>query len=154
MNKGKYIWPIGIAAVLLALFIIPRFTDPNRGLVSAWNSAGITCMGGHSRAIQHFHPHVTIIVDGLEENIPANVGLVSNCMAEIHTHDTSGTVHVEAPIGDKQFYLRDFFTVYGQALERPGYAVSMRVDGKPSSELDNLLLKDEQKIELIYTRQQ
>ena len=142
-----------MGVVLLALFTIPRFTDSNRGLVSAWSSAGIDCLvNGHTRTAQHFHPLLTIVVDGRAESIPASTGVIPSCMAEVHTHDASGTIHVESASGDKKFYLKDFFTIYGRSIDRDGHTVSMKVDGAPSTELGDLLLKDKQNIVLDYTK--
>ena len=152
MNKGKYFWGIGFAVLLLALFVIPRLTNPNNAIVAAWSEAGIECLiNGHTRLSQHFHPVLKITVDGLDEAIPANVGLLQSCMAEVHTHDTSGILHVESASGDKKFYLKDFLTVYGKSFRRPGYNVGLRVDGKLNvDELENLELKDKQQIEIFY----
>mgnify|MGYP001608493623 CR=1 FL=1 len=141
-----------LAAVLIALFAWPKINNPNRSLIAAFNAAGIDCMGGHARATQHFHPHLTISVDGLTESIPASVGLLNNCMAEIHTHDSTGTLHVESPDGNKVFYLKNFFNVAGKPFEREGYTVSMTVDGQPNSELGNLILRDGQQIVLDYAK--
>ena len=140
-----------LALVLLALFMIPKFTDPTRGFASAWAEAGVGCLaGGHSRTAQHFHPKLAIGVDGLQESIPANVGVLRTCMAEVHTHDASGTLHVEAIAADKITHLKDFFTVWGKTISRDGYSLVMTVDGKPNFELGELILKDGQQIVLEY----
>ncbi len=138
--------------LLIALFAWPKINNPNKGLLARLESAGLGCLNGHSNALQHFHPRLIITIDGSAEAIPANFGISSGCMGEIHTHDATGTLHVETLFADKAVYLKDFFTVWDKTIERDGYAVSMTVDGKPSYELGNLLLKDKQQIVLEYKK--
>ena len=92
-------------------------------------------------------------MDGIEETIPASVGNVSRCTAEIHTHDLTGTIHVESPSATREFFFKDVLTVWGRALERPGYALEMTVDGAPSTEGEELMLKDKQQITLNYIKE-
>ena len=144
---------IGVGVVLIVLFAMPRFMDPKNGLANVWKNAGVECLSmGHSNIAQHFHPHLTITVDGVNEEIPANVGITNNCMAEVHMHDLSGTIHVETIEADKIVHLKNFLTVYGKPINRDGYDVSMTVDGKPNKELDNLVLADKQQIILNYAK--
>ena len=97
-----------------------------------------------------FYPVLSILIDGELEIIPADLGLVKTCMAEIHTHDTSGTIHVESFLAGKEFFLKDFFVIFGEKLERPGFVLSMKVDGGENMEFENLKLLDKQEIELSY----
>ena len=150
-KKTPIIIAVAVALLLLGLFMIPKFTNPSRGSVAAWKEAGIECLtGGHQRLAQHFHSKLAIVVDGLQEVIPANVGLVNNCMAEIHTHDTTGALHVEALAANKIRRLKDFFTVWGKSINRDGYGLIMTVNGQPNFELGELILKDAQQIVLEY----
>ncbi len=144
---------VGVTVILLVLFAVPRMSDPNRGLSAKWQEAGLDCMSnGHSNVLMHFHPRLSISVDGVSESIPANIGITNTCMSELHTHDGTGTIHAESVSGEKKFYLKDFMTVYGQVLARSGYDVVMKVDGKLNTQLGELELKDKQQIELIYTK--
>jgi hypothetical protein len=64
---------------------------------SATGSSEIGCdAGGHDGAY-HIHALVTVKVDGLLYAPPANIGISQSCMSWVHTHDTDGIVHVEAP---------------------------------------------------------
>lgn len=51
--------------------------------------------------------------------IPANVGLSANCNRPIHTHDTSGTLHVETDV-NRNYTLQDFFLIWGKSLNTSG----------------------------------
>lgn len=152
-KRTSVIAGVGLAILLVVLFAWPNFNNPDKKTIATWNSQGIACLtNGHSNTSLHFHPRLQIFVDGVEEIIPANIGIVKRCMSETHTHDASGTIHIESFDGSKQFYLKDFYMVYNQAIEREGYILKMMVDDKESKELGSLLLKDKQKIVLEYTK--
>jgi hypothetical protein len=53
-------------------------------------------LGGHDGAY-HIHALVGVKVDGQLYAPPANIGIGSDCMYWVHTHETDGIVHVEAP---------------------------------------------------------
>lgn len=118
-----------------------------------WRDTAVECLpAGHQNLALHFHPHLSIKVDGREEPIPTNIGISEGCMAEVHTHDDTGTIHIEATHIGKIFYLKDFLDVWGVNLERPDFSLSLKVDGSLSPERAELILKDKQRIELFYTR--
>jgi hypothetical protein len=49
--------------------------------------------------------------------VPANTGIdtTKGCYYWLHTHDTTGVIHVESPT-QKQYTLGDFFDIWGQKL--------------------------------------
>jgi hypothetical protein len=59
----------------------------------------------------HIHPHLDLFIDGQAIGIPAGVGLTPNGDLPLHTHDATGTIHVESPIL-RTFFLQDWFTVW------------------------------------------
>jgi len=90
-----------------------------------------------------FHEHATLqmTVDGEPVAVPANIGVGETSIAELHTHDTSGTLHLEAAgeITDGSFDLGHFFDTWGVALDescvgehcKPDAAIAITVDGEP-----------------------
>lgn len=154
MNKNKSIWIFGVVIVLVLIFLfaLPRFNNPNREDLKRWKAADIDCLPAHTNANLHIHPELEIIVDGVQENISANLGIVRSCMAEIHTHDASGVIHVESVSSGKTFTLSQFFLAWDKPLEREGSNLEMTVDGAENRELGDLILKDKQKIILTYTK--
>lgn len=46
----------------------------------------------------HYHPHLRIIINGNEVPVPANIGVdpATGAMSALHTHETDGTIHIEA----------------------------------------------------------
>ena len=62
----------------------------------------------------HIHALLHVYVDGQPVTVPANIGLDSaqGIEASMHTHDTSGVIHMEAA-HSYPFTLGDFFRVWG-----------------------------------------
>ena len=50
--------------------------------------------------------------------MPANTGITSTCLYWLHTHDTTGVIHIEAPKAQANhtFTLGDFFNVLNKPL--------------------------------------
>jgi len=143
MNNNKWIWILGLVIILGILFYIPRMGKQTR-------VTDVPCLVATMPLKQHIHPVLKITVDGTREIIPASIGL-DGCERALHMHDDSGTLHVETQ-DDRVYTLGDFMTVWGKTIKRSGYAVTMTVDDKPSTDLGTLVLKDKQQILLIYTK--
>ncbi|HEX8025892.1 MAG TPA: hypothetical protein VF484_06795 [Candidatus Limnocylindrales bacterium] len=64
--------------------------------------------------VQHTHQHLDIYLDGQPVQVPANIGInrAQGFLSAIHTHDTSGIIHVESPTAGN-FALGQFFDVWG-----------------------------------------
>src|SRR5438874_9761587 len=45
---------------------------------------------------RHEHAHLTIVVRGQLRVVPAFVGITQTSICWLHTHDTSGIIHIEA----------------------------------------------------------
>jgi hypothetical protein len=61
----------------------------------------------------HIHQHLDLFVDGHQVRVPALVGIDPSVgFAPLHTHDSSGVVHVESPTM-RTYTLGDFFAVWG-----------------------------------------
>ncbi|MBI2024579.1 MAG: hypothetical protein HYT03_00595 [Candidatus Harrisonbacteria bacterium] len=150
-KRTQVLVAVGLAVVLGGLFLLPRINNPNAPYLASLKDTGIACLNGHANLSQHFHPHITVLVDGIEETIHSNVGVVTGCMAEIHTHDTTGTIHVESTESGKIFRLKDFFTAWNNPIEKEGYNLILTVNDIPYSEIGELILSDGQQIVLTYT---
>jgi len=146
-------WIIGLIVFIAALFVWQKFSDPNRALVKKWKAAGVECLASHERAALHFHPQLKIELDGQSQTIPPNIGIVTGCMAEIHTHDSSGTIHVETTLTQKKMHLKHFFAVWDKPFSKSGYNLEMLVDNAASTAGGDLILKDGQQIILRYSQE-
>jgi hypothetical protein len=67
----------------------------------------------------HIHQHLDIYVHGQKVTVPADIGIDPNgqFLSPLHTHDTSGIIHVESPT-QRQFVLGQFFDVWGVRFTR------------------------------------
>jgi hypothetical protein len=112
-----------------------------------------------AKMVLHSHPLLNITVDGNPIVIPKNVGVDESLwkdhsidkygmegMTPLHTHDTSGTIHVESNT-NRAYTLGQFLDIWG-GLNLNGKTVKTTVDGKPVSDYRNILLKDGEQINL------
>lgn len=106
----------------------------------------------------HIHPHLQIIINGQQQDIPANIGITLACMHPIHTHDASGTLHVESP-EPKDFTLADFFAVWGKTFTQnqifdsaidSSHIIKVTVNGSPVDTYENTVLRDKDQIVVSY----
>jgi thiol-disulfide isomerase/thioredoxin len=134
------------------------------------------CLGTEGTTI-HIHPWLRIVIDGQNVTIPAAIGIENpsfetyngynvaasgSCFEPIHTHDSSGIIHIESPT-NSVYTLGDFFLVwqatYGyvtiNGVQHPivfnptdilgfktdsTHRIVLLVDGKPSTAFDSLVL--------------
>jgi hypothetical protein len=119
-------------------------------------------MGNNKLMVMHIHPKLSLYVDGQQTQIPANIGIDKSLwndhsldsygmqgMAPLHTHDTSGTVHVKSN-EQREYTLGQFLDIWGILSDSKyaGKEVKVIADGNPVSEYKNLVLKDGQEIRL------
>ena len=109
----------------------------------------------------HIHPILKIIVGGVEQKIPANIGVSALCMNSIHTHDSSGTLHVESP-AKKDFTVGDFFAVWGKEFNQSQIldyktdntnTIITTVNDKSVDTYENTIMNDGDKIIIEYKDQ-
>lgn len=77
-------------------------------------------------SVMHIHPHLSIVVNNKSAAVPAQIGILGNrCLYWIHTHDDSGTIHVESPIL-KNFTLGQFLDIWNATQGyAPGFSPSL-----------------------------
>ena len=106
----------------------------------------------------HIHPVLTIKINGVIEPIPPGVGDDASCLHPLHTHDNSGTLHVESPV-KMDFTLGDFFSLWGKTFTSrqildskvdDTHTITLTIDGKPSTDFENYVLGDKQQILIEY----
>jgi hypothetical protein len=130
-----------------------------------------------SNTPMHIHPRLYVRVDGAERQIPPNIGLQGGAWAShdldhwldlregaqgqlspLHTHDSSGTIHVEAAV-TRGFTLGEFFAVWGQPLgpdqtwnlrADAQHSLTLTVNGNGVSDWQNVVLADNQQIVINY----
>lgn len=90
----------------------------------------------------HVHAHLSIYINGSPVQVPQGVGIASDqsCFYWLHTHDTSGVIHIESP-GQQNFKLGTFFKIWNDRFPQLQYPTQLAstsgwqvyVNGKPYS---------------------
>ena len=115
---------------------------------------GVSCdFGGHDAAY-HIHAQLTVILpDKTSAKVPADIGVNEKCMYWLHTHDTTGELHVEAP-DQTQATLADFLEIWRRTTNptipdavAAGLA-EIRVLGEPVADAASVTLTDGLGIEI------
>ncbi len=136
------------------------WTDGREDLEARLNQLGMPALKEEGSAV-HTHQHLTIYIDGQIINIPENIGVGpdNRFIAQIHTHDKEGIIHVESPTVEK-FYLGQFFDVWGIRLDEKClgnfcedaqnqfevYSNGEKIEGNPRE----LELTSRQQITMVY----
>jgi hypothetical protein len=68
---------------------------------------------GLSDTVFHEHARLFIYVDGQPVLVPANIGLSALVASPLHTHEESGTIHIESDDLNFQAVLGQFMDVWG-----------------------------------------
>jgi hypothetical protein len=146
-----------MTAAFLVLLMVPSDDIPE---VEEWEITSV-CLDGHDGLVSHSHVSMSIEIDDQQYLVDPNVGISdSMCdgMRGIHTHDDSGTLHIEttspmeAPLGA-------FFQIWGKEFSQSRIIdsvadsdneVVMYVNGALSDEFENYLMQDGDVIEIVY----
>jgi hypothetical protein len=85
--------------------------------VAAWVASAGLDLGPMGMA-EHYHPHLRIIINGKEVPVPANIGVdpATGAMSALHTHESDGTIHIEADKAGEVFSLGQLFILWGVKL--------------------------------------
>ena len=99
--------------------------DPSAAVASA----GLTMLGEEGSA-QHIHAHLDVIVNGAPVQVPSDIGVddARSAISPLHSHDTSGVIHVESPSKTDTFTLGQFFAEWQVSLAAD-HIGGLRVDG-------------------------
>ncbi len=113
-SAAKAALPNPPAATGTALPPWPAPADPTAGI----NRAGLRS-GASEGTAEHFHSHLDIFVDGKRTPVPAELGIntTTGVLSELHTHDPTGVLHIEAPDTKHRFVLGQLFTEWGVRLD-------------------------------------
>jgi hypothetical protein len=110
-------------------------------------------------SVIHIHQHLDVYVNGKHITIPALIGIFASSSSEVifadlHTHDTTGVLHVESAT-KRQFTLGEFFGVWGVRFTttciggycKPQTPWKMYVNGVPyTGDPPGLVLRKHQEI--------
>jgi hypothetical protein len=93
-------------------------------------AAGLPMLGAEGQVL-HIHSHLDVFVDGKAVTVPADIGidLVRQQISPLHTHDTSGVVHIESPV-KADFTLGQFMTEWNVPFAKDTLGTFKAGDGK------------------------
>jgi hypothetical protein len=103
--------PGGLPGMLTGSAPWPNNTADLQARLSAIGLPALASEG----TVLHIHQHLDIFIDGKKETVPAEIGILTSpqtVFSPLHTHDTSGIIHVESPT-EASFTLGQFFDVWG-----------------------------------------
>jgi hypothetical protein len=118
-----------VALVVVAVIALTGGRTTAQGVRAAPTGAtvdGIACQTSEQVAY-HIHAHMTIYASGARQAVPAGIGIPGpqqvvdgfveggKCLYWLHTHDSTGVVHIESPV-QRVYTLGQFFDVWGRPL--------------------------------------
>ncbi len=120
---------------------------------------GIPCQS-NEQLNYHVHAHLSIYVNGQPFQLPTNLGIASDqsCFYWLHTHDSTGVIHIEAP-SERTFTLGTFFQEWSTRFPQMTYPTELDstagwqayVDGKLyKGDFHNITLVAHKLITLAY----
>ena len=136
----------------------PPWPVPTADVPALVDNAGLSL--GAMGTAEHYHPHLEILINGEDVPVPANIGVdpATGAMSAVHTHETDGTIHIEAHTVGDVFTLGQLFTQWGVELTttqiggvtaKDGDTVTVTSNGKPvTGDPRDLRLEPDQKIVL------
>jgi hypothetical protein len=129
---------------------------------AAVRAAGLSMLTAEGTAL-HIHQHLSILVDGKPVTVPADIGVdaAAQRLSALHTHDTSGILHIESP-SRRTFLLDQAFAEWDVRLGKgeigpyvdgkDGTRVAVFVDGKlHAGDPRDIVLTGHQDIDVVVT---
>ena len=127
-------------------------------------AAGLPMLGEEGNAV-HIHAHLDIIVNGAPVQVPADIGIDAALqkISPLHTHDTTGVIHIESPTAPATFTLGQFFTEWQVSLAADHigglatdgtHQLKVYINGKPyTGDPADIVLKAHDEIAIVYGTQ-
>jgi hypothetical protein len=157
-HKSSYAPPPNVTASLSSLSTSQAPWQPEyTHLADRLKAINIPLLGAEGTA-QHIHAHLDIYIHGQPATVPAEIGIY-NGITPVHTHDTSGIIHIESPDASAIYTLGQFFDIWGVKLTSTsigGYIsdatnkLAVYDNGKPVKNPANLALAKHHEIVIAY----
>ena len=115
--------------------------DDTAGRVQA---AGLRLLATEGTVL-HIHSLLKVFYNGQPVVVPAAIGIINNGISPLHTHDTTGLVHVESP-EKLDFTLGQFFAEWGVPLT----GAKAWAAGQPVADPAALVFKDQTAVTVAF----
>ena len=120
----------------------------------------ISCEGNEQLAF-HIHAHLSIYINGSPVQVSQGIGLATDqsCLYWLHTHDSTGVIHIESPNPGDVYTLGTFIHLWGEQFPQLQYPSQLDltngwvvyVNGQPyKGDFHNLPLKAHDLITMAY----
>ncbi len=157
-GRRDWLWGVALVTVVLGAVFVAFVALKGSSSKAIDTVDGVECQAGEQLQY-HVHAALEILVDGQPVAVPADTGIRSNCIFWLHTHDNTGTLHIEAP-ETRDFTLGQFFAVWGQPLSATqllsstvdaSHKITATVNGTPfTGDPASILLADRETIVLQF----
>jgi hypothetical protein len=134
---------------------VANATDTPSGKFAPVN--GVSCdLQEHSQA--HYHAHLSLYINNQAVTVPGNIGVSDSCLYWLHTHNSTGVVHIEAP-KNQVYNLGTFVQIWASRFPELSYPSELNqtsgwsvfINGKPyDGDFRQLQFADHQVITLHY----
>jgi hypothetical protein len=106
---------------------LPPWSAPTDA-AAAMRAAGLPMLSREG-TVEHIHAHLDVRVNGQPVKVPAMIGIDRRGISPVHTHDSTGVIHVESPV-KQTFTLGEFFTEWDVGLSTDSIGGLRAGDGK------------------------
>ena len=148
-------WILSLAVIVIGLivFLTVKYSGPSK----TNREVALACTTDMATRF-HIHSDLEIVINGEKQLIPADIGISPICMNALHTHDTSGQIHIESP-QKRDFTLADFFAVWNKTYNKDQlldnkldgqHTIRETVNGEEIEDYENTILRDDDKIVIFY----
>lgn len=106
---------------------LPPWSAPTDA-AAAMRAAGLPMLSREG-TVEHIHAHLDVRVNGQSVEVPAMIGIDRRGISPVHTHDSTGVIHIESPV-KQAFTLGEFFTEWEVSLSADSIGGLQADDGK------------------------
>lgn len=117
-ERGKIPWGYIIPALIILAVIIGVIYIQTRSGGSTTGTPGpgsgnfpFSCVPASATPTIHIHPWLRIVINGKNVTIPQSTGITAACLQPMHTHDSSGLIHIEIST-NSNYTLENFFQIW------------------------------------------
>jgi hypothetical protein len=75
---------------------LPPWSAPTDA-AAAMRAAGLPMLSREG-TVEHIHAHLDVRVDAQPVEVPAMIGIDRRGISPVHTHDSTGVIHIESPV--------------------------------------------------------
>lgn len=145
---------ITLATLLILFAAVFLFSEKEESAPSVQGEQTVATSG------LHWHAKLSIYIKGEKQEIPEGIGL-KPIEQPVHTHDNTGTIHLEFPglVKKDDLKLGQFFKIWGKEFNSncifdkcngPEGKVKFFINGQENQEFENYSMRDADQIEIRY----